>query len=373
MNNKLILTAGPSITEKEISYVTDAVTNGWNENWNGYITRFEDEFSKYIGVDNAITTSSCTGALHLGLLALGIGPGDEVIVPEITWVATASAVAYVGATPVFCDIEEGSWCMSVKSAESLITSKTKAIFPVHLYGHPANMPEVMGLANKYNLKVIEDAAPSIGAEVGGQKTGSFGDVAGFSFQGAKIMVTGEGGMLVTNNQSIFDRVKSLGDHGRNPKYPLAAVEVGYKYKMSNLQAALGLAQLEQLDNFIIRKRKMGHLYDNYFNSINCIQIPKTKTKYANNIYWVYGIVLKNECSMNAKEVMQQLSQYGIGTRPFFYPMHLQPVLNKLGLLKKESYPVSENLYLNGFYLPSGLSLTENKINFISETLYKILS
>jgi len=287
---KMILTAGPSITEKEISYVTDAVTNGWNDNWNGYITKFEDEFARYIGVDNAMTTSSCTGALHLGLLALGIGPGDEVIVPDITWVATASAVTYVGATPIFCDVDEVSWCMNIASAESLITSKTKAIFPVHLYGHPANMPEIMQLAERHNLKVIEDAAPSIGAQVNGQKTGTFGDVSGFSFQGAKILVTGEGGMLVTNNQSLFNRIKSLGDHGRNPKYPLSAVEVGYKYKMSNLQAALGLAQIERVNELIDRKREINALYANLLKENDKVRVS-SELEGCKSIHWMTSIEL----------------------------------------------------------------------------------
>jgi len=361
-NKQLILTAGPSITEKEISYVTDAVTNGWNENWNGYITRFEDEFSKYIGVDNAVTTSSCTGALHLGLLALGIGPGDEVIVPEITWVATASAVAYVGATPVFCDIEEGSWCMSVKSAESLITSKTKAIFPVHLYGHPANMPEVMELANKYNLKVIEDAAPSIGAEVGGQKTGSFGDVAGFSFQGAKIMVTGEGGMLVTNNQSIFDRVKSLGDHGRNPKYPLAAVEVGYKYKMSNLQAALGLAQIERVDELVNRKREINALYNKLLAGNDRIKVS-SELKGCKSIHWMTSIELVGASFKDRESFMQKLKENMIDSRPVFSPMSSLPMFEKCA-----ENPISYRIGSSAINLPSGHNLSDEEIEYISNVI-----
>ena len=363
--DKMILTAGPSITEKEISYVTDAVTSGWNENWNGYITRFEDEFSKYIGVDNAVTTSSCTGALHLGLLALGIGPGDEVIVPEITWVATASAVAYVGATPVFCDIEEGSWCMDVKSAESLITSKTKAIFPVHLYGHPANMPEVMELANKYNLKVIEDAAPSIGAEVGGQKTGSFGDVAGFSFQGAKIMVTGEGGMLVTNNQSIFDRVKSLGDHGRNPKYPLAAVEVGYKYKMSNLQAALGLAQIERVDELVNRKREINALYNQLLSKNDKVKVS-TDLKGCKSIHWMTSIELIGASFKDRENFMKKLKENMIDSRPVFSPMSSLPMFEK-----RSDNPISYRIGRSSINLPSGHNLNQEEITYICDVINKL--
>ena len=360
--DKMILTAGPSITEKEISYVTDAVTNGWNENWNNYITRFEDEFARYIGVDNAITTSSCTGALHLGLLALGIGPGDEVIVPEITWVATASAVAYVGATPVFCDIEEDSWCMSVASAERLITSKTKAIFPVHLYGHPANMPEIMKLAEKHNLKVIEDAAPSIGAEVGGQKTGSFGDVSGFSFQGAKILVTGEGGMLVTNNKILFDRVKSLGDHGRNHKYPLAAVEVGYKYKMSNLQAALGLAQIERADELVNRKREINALYNKLLSSNDRVKVS-SELEGCKSIHWMTSIELIGASFEDRENFMKKLKENMIDSRPVFSPMSSLPMFNK----GKEN-PVAYRIGSSAVNLPSGHNLNNSDIEYICKII-----
>jgi len=363
--DKMILTAGPSITEKEISYVTDAVTSGWNENWNGYITRFEDEFSKYIGVDNAVTTSSCTGALHLGLLALGIGPGDEVIVPEITWVATASAVAYVGATPVFCDIEEGSWCMNVTSAENLITSRTKAIFPVHLYGHPANMPEIMKLAEKYKLKVIEDAAPSIGAEVGGQKTGSFGDVAGFSFQGAKILVTGEGGMLVTNNQSLFNRVKSLGDHGRDPKYPLAAVEVGYKYKMSNLQAALGLAQIERADELVNRKREINALYNQLLSKNDKVKVS-TDLKGCKSIHWMTSIELIGASFKDRENFMKKLKENMIDSRPVFSPMSSLPMFEK-----RSDNPISYRIGRSSINLPSGHNLNQEEITYICDVINKL--
>lgn len=363
--NKLILTAGPSITQKEISYVTDAITNGWNENWNSYITRFEDEFAKYINIDNAITTSSCTGALHLGLLALGIGPGDEVIVPDITWVATASAVNYVGATPVFCDIEEDSWCMDVKSAESLITSKTKAIFPVHLYGHPANMPEVMTLAIKYNLKVIEDAAPSIGAEVRGKKTGSFGDVAGFSFQGAKILVSGEGGMLVTNNKSVFDRVKSLGDHGRDPTQPFAAVETGYKYKMSNLQAALGLAQLQRVEELIARKREINNLYHSLLSNNNYIKVSSELEGYK-SIHWMTSIELIGASFEDRALFITQLKDHLIDSRPVFSPMSSLPMYDT-----NKDNSVAYRIGASAINLPSGHNLKQNEIEYICEIINNI--
>jgi len=367
MQQKMILTAGPSITEKEISYVTDAVKNGWNNQWNGYISRFENEFAKYIDVENAFTTSSCTGALHLGLLALNIGPGDEVIVPEISWVATASAVKYVGAKPVFCDVEEGSWCLNIKSAENLITSNTKAIFPVHLYGHPANMPEILKLANKYDLKVIEDAAPSIGAEVNGQKTGSFGDIAGFSFQGAKVLVTGEGGMLVTNNKSLFDRAKSLGDHGRNPKYPLAAVEVGYKYKMSNIQAALGLAQLERVDELVNKKRDINKLYNSFLSDNDRVKVSH-ELKNCKSIHWMTSIELVDATFEIREKFMKKLKENMIDTRPIFSPLSSLPMFES-----NAENNIAFRVGSAGVNLPSGHNISEQQIEYICETICKIYS
>jgi len=364
--NKMILTAGPSITEKEISYVTDAVTNGWNENWSGYLNEFESEIERYISVEHAMATSSCTGALHLGLLALGIGPGDEVIVPEITWVATASAVTYVGAKPVFCDIKEGAWCLDLNSAESLITSKTKAIFPVHLYGHPADMPAVMSLAEKYDLYVIEDAAPSIGAEVADKKTGSFGDVAGFSFQGAKILSTGEGGMFLTNNERLFERVKFLGDHGRDPSKPLAAIEVGYKYKMSNLQAALGLAQLERVDELVDRKREINKQYRDNLIGKASIKVSNEEPGCKSN-HWMTSVEIDGLDYVGRDYVMSELKKRLVDSRPVFSPMSMLPMFDKSG-----DNPVAYRIGQSAINLPSGHNLTSEEIDYVSEVLLEVV-
>ena len=239
----MILTAGPSITQREIDYVTDAITNGHGAHWGDYIARFEKAFAEYIGVKHAMATSSCTGALHLGLLALGID-GGEVILPDMSWIASASVIRYVGAKPVFVDIEPDSWCINPMSIIKAITHRTKAIMPVHLYGQPSDMHTIHQIADEYNLKIIEDAAPSVGAEFNGHKTGSTGDVAGFSFQGAKMLSTGEGGMFVTNDSDLFDRAKHFAEHGRSGS-GFHITDIGYKYKMSNLQAAWGLAQLRE--------------------------------------------------------------------------------------------------------------------------------
>ena len=365
MNENLILTAGPSITDKEISYVTDAVTNGWNENWNGYLSRFEDKFAKYLDVNHAITTSSCTGALHLGLLALDVGPGDEVIVPEITWVATASVVSYTGAKPVFCDIEQDSWCMNVQSAEALITPKTKAIFPVHLYGHPANMPDIMTLADQYGLYVIEDAAPSVGAEVAGRKTGTFGNVAGFSFQGAKTLSTGEGGMLVCNDDALFNRVKSLGDHGRDPSQRLAAIEIGYKYKMSNLQAALGLAQLERVAELNNRKREINALYQELLSGNASLKVT-SELEGCKSIHWMTSIELIGATYEDRKNFMENLKRNKIDSRPVFSPISSLPMFNE-GCENSVAYRIGSS----AVNLPSGHNLTHEQIKYVCATINDI--
>lgn len=365
MTNEMILTAGPSITEKEINYVTDAVTNGWNDNWNYYINKFEKTFSEYIGVKYSMTTSSCTGALHLALLACKIGKGDEVIVPEITWVATASTVTYTGATPVFCDIEEGSWCLDIDSVESLITSKTKAIMPVHLYGHPANMPAIMQLAEKYGLYVIEDAAPSIGAEIAGQRTGSFGHLSGFSFQGAKILVTGEGGMLVSNDQDLFNRAKFLGDHGRDPSCPLAAVEVGYKYKMSNIQAALGLAQIERADELVNRKREINERYRNNLNDLSSVQVTD-ELPGCKSIHWMTSIEVLDADFKKREKVMSSLKENLVDNRPVFSPMSSLPMFKR-----RADNPISYRIGQSAINLPSGHNLTNKQVDYICEKLIQI--
>jgi perosamine synthetase len=263
--NGLILTVGPSITAKEVEYVTDAVLNGWNLHHSVYIRKFEARFAEYLGVKYALATSSCTGALHLTLLALGLVPGDEVIVPDVTWIATVSAVCYVGATPVFADIDPDTWVMDPQSVKKLLTPKTKAIIPVHLYGNPVDMEPLLEMATERGIAIVEDAAPSIGAEYHGKKTGSFGRAAVFSFQGAKALITGEGGMAVTNDHALMERIQLIGDHGRDPNRQFYNIEIGYKYKMSNLQAALGLAQIERVEEIVARKR---HIYSWYYERLN---------------------------------------------------------------------------------------------------------
>lgn len=362
---KFIRTAGPSITQREIDYVTDAVSSGWNSDWNNYIVRFERSFAARLGVTHAMTTASGTGALHLALLALGIGPGDEVILPDLSWIATASAVVYTGATPVMCDVQEGSWCMDPVSAEAMITPRTKTLMPVHLYGHPASMPEIAALAKKYNLSVLEDAAPAVGASVAGRLVGSWGDMAAFSFQGAKILVTGEGGMLVTDNGGLFERAHRLGDHGRHPTVPLSSIEVGHKYKMSNLQAAMGTAQLERLDELLERKRWINSRYRMNLSGLNAL-VVSSELQNCRSAHWMTSIEVLGIGDARRDEVMAEMKVANIDSRPVFRPMSSMPMFET-----RPDNKVAYRVGTNSINLPSAHDLSADDIDYVSEVVTRI--
>lgn len=364
---ELILTAGPSITGLEIQYVTDAVAHGWNEHHSDYIKAFEATFAKYVGAKYAMATSSCTGALHLALLSLGVGPGDEVIVPEVTWIATASAVVYTGATPVFADIRADSWVMDSDKVERLITPRTKVIIPVHLYGHPVEMTQLDALAAKYGISILEDAAPSIGAHYKGSRTGSLGRAAAFSFQGAKALVTGEGGILVTNDESLMQRARFVGDHGRNPNSPLAAIEIGYKYKMSNLQAALGLAQVQRADEIVEKKRQIFEWYRARLADVEEISL-NTERPDCFSIYWMSSLVLGEKVSMARDALSKELRKRQIDTRPFFEPISSFPMFRSMEV----NNPVAYSVPRRGVNLPSGHNRTEEEIDYICSHVRDIL-
>jgi perosamine synthetase len=363
---ELILTAGPMVSHYENIYTFDAVNHGWNNEWSKYIDKFETEFSRYVESKFAIATSSCTGALQLSLLSCGIGKGDEVIVPELTWVATASAVAYTGATPIFADVDVNTWCIDSSKLDNLITKNTKAIIPVHLYGNPANMDEIMKFANKYNLRVIEDAAPAIGATYKDKKVGSFGDFGCFSFQGAKLLVTGEGGMVVTNDENLFDKFKKIWDHGRIPG-TFWIDELGYKYKMSNLQAAFGLGQLENIETLIESKRRNYERYRKNFSGIENINI-NVAGKNTQSIYWMTSILLNSETGIQRDKIMEYLRHKNIDTRPVFPSISQYPIWGK----KYKENKVAKLIGENGVNLPSGVNLTFDEIDYISDTVISFI-
>jgi perosamine synthetase len=363
--SKMILTAGPSITHKEVDYVLDAVKNGWNLSWNKYIRAFEEKFAEYTGVRYALSTSSGTGALHLALLAMGIQRGDEVIVPDLSWIATASAVCYCGATPVFADIDKDTWCINPGSIENAITGRTKAIMPVHLYGHPSDMEAITKIAEANDLFVLEDAAPSIGSTLHGRPTGSFGDMAVFSFQGAKLLVTGEGGMLVTDDEKLYERAKFLNDHGRDPNVTFMIKELGYKYKMSNLQAALGLAQLERVEELVSKKRRIFEWYYKRLGGADGLVFAKEKPWVKSN-QWMTSFVLGKKFPVTRNELISRLKESGIDSRPFFYTM------SKFPMFKDANNAVAQFASENGINLPSGVNMTEEEVDYVAETVRSIL-
>jgi len=356
-----ILTAGPSISSREIVYVNKAVSLGWNLNHSKYIKLFEEKFAQRVGSKYAMATSSCTGALHLSLLSLGIGPGDEVIVPDITWVATASAVAYVGAKPVFADVDPVSWNITIESMQKILTNKTKAIIPVHLYGFGAPMPEIMRFAKLNNLFVVEDAAPAIGTEVDGRYAGTFGEFGCYSFQGAKLLVTGEGGMLVSDDEDLMKKAWKIQDHGRKPG-TFWIEELGYKYKMNNITAALGLAQIERVDVQIEKKREINNLYKELLGGSDQLTFQEELLE-TKSICWMTSIQFTKTSGLDINFLAKYLGSNSVDTRPVFPTIHSYPMW-KVNI----ENPVASYISSNSINLPSGVALTHESIVKISNLI-----
>jgi perosamine synthetase len=363
----MILTAGPSISARESVYAFDAATNGWNNQWSKYLTKFEEKFAEYIGSKYAIATSSCTGALQIALMALDIGPGDEVIVPDQTWVATANAVRYAGAIPIFADVELDTWNIDSASVESLITPRTKAIIAVHMYGHPARMANILAIAEKYGLRVIEDAAPAIGAEWEGQRCGTFGDFAAFSFQGAKLLVTGEGGMLVTNNADLYKRALKIWDQGRNPEKVFWIDGDGVKFKMSNVQAAIGLGQLERSDELIEMKRRVFRWYEEGLADVPFIRLNK-EVEHARSIYWMSSIFVDEMAPLGRDDLIKELRALNIDTRPVFPAISQYPIWPHTQSPKKNALRIG-NRAMN---LPSGVGLRKDEVLYVTRQIRQLL-
>lgn len=367
VGKEMILTAGPSISAKEAVYAYDAALYGWNKNWSKYLTQFETAFAEYIGVKYAIATSSCTGALQIALMALEVGDGDEVIVPDLTWVATANAVRYVGATPVFADIDAQSWTLDPASFESLITPKTKAVIPVHLYGHPARMDEIHAIAKKHGLYVLEDAAPAIGAEWKGRRSGTTGDFAAFSFQGAKLLVTGEGGMLVTNDEALYRKAYKIWDQGRNPAVAFLIDGDGVKFKQSNVAAAIGLGQIERADEQIAMKRRIFNWYEE-----GLAAAPHVALQYeaagAKSIYWLTNIILDKNAPLSRDQLVQELKARNVDTRPVFPTISQYPIWSR----KQAAQPVAADIAVRAINLPSGVCLSKEEVVYVCQQIQAIL-
>jgi perosamine synthetase len=362
----------PLLNGNEEKYLIECIRTGWISSEGPFIKKFEDNFSARVQRNYGIAVSNGSVALDIAIKALGIGETDEIILPTFTIISCAASIVRSGATPVLVDSDSKTWNIDINQIESKITSKTKAIMVVHIYGLPVDMNRIVELARKYNLKIIEDAAEMHGQTYYNLPCGSFGDISIFSFYPNKHITTGEGGMLVTNDNELHLKCKSLRNLCFNDERRFVHHELGWNFRMTNLQAALGVAQLERLDEFVIKKRKIGEIYNNRFKNIKGLKLPLEQTEYAKNIYWVYAIVISEEIQMNAIEMMSLLAKKGIGTRPFFYPMHLQPVFINMGLFKNQNYPVSEYISDKGFYLPSGLAITEDEIHQSADAVIEIL-
>lgn len=361
----------PLLDGKERQYLNECIDSGWISSEGPFVKQFEEKFAARVSRKHGIAVSNGSVALDAAVVALGIKPGDEVILPTFTIISCAAAIVRAGAIPVVVDCDTDTWNMDVNLLESKITPKTKAIMVVHIYGLPVDIEPILQLAQKYDLRIIEDAAEMHGQTYKGQPCGSFGDISTFSFYPNKHITTGEGGMLLTDDDTLAERCRSLRNLCFQPKKRFVHEELGWNLRMTNLQAALGLAQLERLDEFVSRKRKMGQRYTELLADISGLELPVPRTEYAENIYWVYGVVLRDDVSFDAEEAMQCLAKYKIGTRPFFWCMHEQPVFRKMGLFDGVSCPVGEKIARRGFYIPSGLALTDDQIEQVADYVHDI--
>jgi len=353
----------PTMGGNEKKYVTQCLDTNWISSVGGFIPRFEEAFAAECHAEHAVACGNGTVALHLALATQGLQPGDEVIIPTFTMIATINAVTYTGATPVLIDSEPDTWNMDVSQLADKITPHTKAIIPVHTYGHPVDMEPLMELANKHGLFVLEDAAEAHGAEYKGKRAGGLGHAASFSFYANKIITTGEGGMVTTNDEKLANLARNLRDHAFSTERHFWHKYVGFNYRMTNMQAAVGLAQTEQLPGFVESRRRNAALYSAELNKIPGIVTPP-ESAWVKNVFWMYSILVEEDkFGMNRDQLRHYLAQHGIETRTFFIPMHLQPVYYEQ--FKGQRYPVAEMLCRRGFYLPSASSLTETQINYVT--------
>ncbi len=355
----------PVLDGNEERYVRDCLETNWISSLGRYITRFEEAFAAWCGMPYGIACSSGTAALHLSLVALGIGPGDEVIVPDFTLIVSANTVILAGAKPVLVDVDPKTWCLDPKRIEEKITPRTKAIMPVHMYGHPCDMPAILEIARRHDLAVIEDCAEAHGAEIAGRKVGTFGDAGCFSFYGNKILTTGEGGMVVVRDAALAAKLRLLRDQGFEPPRFVHRV-VGFNYRLTNVQAAIGLAQTEKADEKVQIKREIASWYLSLFAFGPDLEMP-AEAPGAKNVYWMFGVKLGPRFAQGRDAVMDELKAKGVETRAFFCPMHQQPVFQENGPRYPDvrgEYPVSEDLWNRGLYLPSGLGLTRPQVQEI---------
>lgn len=363
----------PLVGERERELLKACIDTGWISSDGPFVREFEDRFAERVGRRHAVAVTNGSAALEAAVVALGLGPGDEVIVPSFTIISCAAAVVRAGAVPVFVDCDPRTWTMDVDQVAQRISSRTRAIMVVHIYGLPVDLDPVMTLAERHGLLVIEDAAQAHGLEYRGKRCGGFGALSTFSFYPNKLITTGEGGMIVTDDDALAQRCRSLRNLCFQPERRFVHEELGWNLRITNLQAAVGLAQLEAWDNHVRRKREIGARYQRNLAGVNGIQLPTGQTDYAQNIYWVFGVVLDDGLEDDAASMATRLAEAGVGTRPFFWPMHEQPVLRRMGYGLEDRLPVSERIARRGLYLPSGLGVSDDEIDRASETLRSMLA
>lgn len=364
----------PEIGQRELELVSRCVQSGWVSSQGPFIEQFEKEWADYCGRAHGISVSNGTVALQLAVAVLELEPGDEIIMPTFTIISCAVAALYNGCVPVVVDSHPGTWCIDTEKIEERLTSRTRAIMPVHIYGHPVDMDPVLEIAQRHDLRVIEDAAEAHGAAYlsnrGSKREdwvtcGGMGDLSTFSFYANKLVTTGEGGMIVTDDKELADRARSRRNLAFQPDRRFFHETLGFNFRLTNMQAALGLAQLERVDHVVARKREIADLYRQALQTVEEIQLPPSED-WAKSVYWMYGIVLRPDVEMDAAELARRLAGAGIESRPFFLGLHEQPALHDLGLFRGDRHPVSEALARRGLYLPSSVSLTPQQIEFIAE-------
>jgi perosamine synthetase len=361
----------PNITPHDIKLVNDALTSGWISSAGKYLDLFEERWAEYCGMPFGIAVSNGSTALDIAVDLLGLEAGDEVIMPTFTIISPAQSVVRAGGIPVLVDSDPVTWQMDTAQIEAKITSRTKAIMVVHIYGHSADMDPIMALSEKYGLTVIEDAAEVHGADYKGRRCGGIGHISTFSFYANKLVTTGEGGMVLVRSREHADRARLLRNLCFQPDRRFYHETLGYNYRMTNVQAAMGVGQAERIAETVKRKREIAHAYSAAFSGIPAIQLP-VEMPWAHNVYWVYGIVLGDERGIDAIRIMSQLRGRGIETRPFFLGMHEQPVFQGMGLFCGQRYPVAERLARKGFYIPNGLTMTDGQIAEVADAVRECL-
>lgn len=362
----------PLLNGREKELLGECIDTGWISSDGPFVAEFEARFSSYIGAEYGVAVCNGTAALETALFAAGIGKGDEVIMPSFTIISCALAAIRLGAVPVLVDAESETWNMDVSQIEARITSRTRAIMPVHIYGHPVDMDPVRDIAQKHELMVVEDAAEVHGAQYKGRKCGSLGSVSSFSFYANKIITTGEGGMVLTSDPGMAERARSYRNLSFRPEKRFYHTELGYNFRMTNMQAALGVAQMERIDEFIGIKRRLGAYYRQELSALDGVKVQIEKP-WAKTVYWMYCIELDTALGITAEDMMKTLAEKRIGTRPFFRGLHEQPILHRMGLFQNEHYPVTERIARQGLYLPSGLTLKEKQVDEVVAAVQTVIS